>query len=447
MKRLSRRTLLRGAGSIAVALPWLEAMEARAQTPPKKRFVGVFTPCGIVPATWYPTGSGAAFTLNSATTPLEPHKAKLLFFENISNKAALNGPGNAHARGTALLFTGHSLSPEPLFGEAGWNQGISVDQEIAKAIGGATRFKSLEFGVQVNQNTNTGRISYAGPNLPLEPQNNPKVAFDRIFSGVTGGGTPDPAAEALRLQRKSILDSVKADFAALKGTLGTQDNQRLDAHLTSIRELERELIDVLPPAAGCVKPADPATSDPAVVADFMREANFPRVGALQTKLLVTALKCDLTRVATLMWSRGVSLVVHSWAGAGTTNHHALSHLIEDTQTARDNHTKITTWYSQQFASLLAQMDEVVEPNGKTLLDNSVVLWGNELSNGDTHSRNNIPFVLAGSGGGYFRTGRYMKYANTPHNNLLVSCLNAMGVPATTFGKPEFCTGPLSGLTA
>jgi hypothetical protein len=209
--------------------------------------------------------------------------------------------------------------------------------------------------------------------------------------------------------------------------------------------MEREILDIVPSTSGCAAPADPNVLNPALTAGYMQQANFPAVLSLQTKLLVAALKCDLTRVATVMWSRGVSPTVFSWKGL-TRGHHAISHLLVDEERARQEMTTITTWLAEQFAELLRQLSTTPDVGGGYLLDRTLVLWANEFSDGDYHSRKNIPFVMAGSAGGYFRTGRFMKYASASHGDLLTSCLNAMGVQATRFGHPDYSSGPLPNLT-
>ncbi|WP_232293505.1 DUF1552 domain-containing protein [Stigmatella aurantiaca] len=249
---------------------------------------------------------------------------------------------------------------------------------------------------------------------------------------------PEGLAE-LRFRRHSVLDSTQEDFKKLKARLGSTDLQKVDAHLTAIREIERRLdLEDQAVGAACVKPAQPGTLD------HTKNENFPAVGKLQMDLLVMALTCNLTKVATLQWSRSVSQVAFPWAGV-TDRHHDLSHFGDSDADAQEKITKINLWYAQQFAYLLAQMSKIQEGD-KTLLDNTAVLWGNELGVGNSHTRRDVPFVLAGSCGGYFRTGRYLKYTNAWHNSLYVSILNAMGVQTNTFGNPAYCKGALPNLT-
>jgi hypothetical protein len=339
------------------------------------------------------------------------------------------------------MLTGQSLNPGPFqgggnAGASGWAGGISVDQRIAAAIGTSTRLRSLELGVEVVSADNWSRMSYLGSNRPVPPEDSPLHAYQRLFGGEAGS----PAALALlRARRRSVLDAVKGQFAALAARVGASDRARLEAHATSIREIELRLDAQAVASAACVDPGAPRP--PASPSND----DFPAIGALQMDLLVLALACDLTRVASLQWSRAVSQVRHTWLGIRE-GHHDLSHLPDDDAAAQAKLTQINTWYASQLAYLAGKMAAIPDVDGKRLLDASLILWCNELGKGNSHSRQNAPYVLLGSAGGALSTGRFLSYPGSPpHNNLLTSLLIAMGIPATTFGKPEWCTGPLTGL--
>jgi Protein of unknown function (DUF1552) len=168
------------------------------------------------------------------------------------------------------------------------------------------------------------------------------------------------------------------------------------------------------------------------------------MGARQIDLLVLALACGQTRVASLQWSRSVSQVRFTWLGISDT-HHGLSHMPDTDPDSQTKLTLINQWYASQFANLITKLKSYPEGDG-TLFDRCLLFWCNELGKGNIHSRNDAPYVLAGSAGGALKTGRLLQYpGDVPHNNLLVSLLQIMGLPDTTFGKPEWCTGPLSGL--
>jgi len=190
-----------------------------------------------------------------------------------------------------------------------------------------------------------------------------------------------------------------------------------------------------------MKPAMPSKID------FMNNDNFPAIGKLQMDLLVMALACDLTRVATIQWENSVGDVRFTWLPGQniTRGHHDMSHDGDTVAQTIEWLTQINIWYAQQFNYLLEAMKKVPEGSG-TMLDNTLILWCNELSKGSSHSHPDMPFLLAGHAGGALPGGQFLKFSGTvSHNNLLVSCLNLMDVPATTFGNPANCTGRLTGV--
>jgi len=320
---------------------------------------------------------------------------------------------------------------------AGWPMGPSVDQRIAEGLAVPTKLRSLELGVQVGAADNWGRMIYRAANQPLPPDDDPASIYGRVFSDLH----TDPAVLArLRRRRQSILDGVGAQLKRTAARLGSGDRQRLDAHLTAVREIETRLTTDL-------VVSNPSCHDP-VITPVSAASNdaFPAAGALQMDLMVMALACDITRVASLQWSRSVSQTRFSWLNI-VEGHHDLSHRPDSDPGAVASLTKINTWYAQQLAALIGRLKTTPDGAGGMLFDNTLVLWCNELAKGNTHGRVGAPYVLAGSAGGALRTGRFLRYdgQGLPHNNLLVSILNAMGVPDTKFGKPDWCTGPLTGL--
>jgi hypothetical protein len=430
-KRLGRRAMLRGAGGLAIALPWLEATSGTARAAPlPKRFVAVFSACGTHPAKWFPIGGETDFQLSPFLAPLEPHRQDIVIFKGISMlSTAPAQPGDDHQRGIGNLFTGVENTSRLLGG------GISIDQQIARSLAPATKFRTLELGVEVFYSGDTiyERISYLGPGQPTPQEDDPVAAFKRVF----GSFTASPAViDRLLLERRSVLDFVQDDFRKLSAHLGGEDKIRVDGHLTAVRAIETRLT-ASPTTGTCGTPAVPA------MLNYRDPANFPVVGKLQMDLLAAALACDQTRVASLMWSQGRSLFAHMHLGVAE-QHHDLSHRpLTDTVSA-DKIAKINVFYAQQFGYLLDKLKSYQEGAG-TLLDNTAVLWGNELGEGRAHTHVDVPFVLAGRAGGAIRTGRYLVYGGVAHNNLMVSMLNAMGVATNTFGDPNYATGPLPGL--
>ena len=427
---ISRRSILAaGAGILGSSLvPRI----ARAATPPK-RLIVVFSANGTIYNNWVPTGTEQNFTLSTILKPLQAHQSNLVVLDGIDVVAARNGPGDDHMRGMGCMLTGIELLPGTTQGGAGTPAGlaggISIDQRIVKDVGGATRFPSLEFGAYVKNADVWSRMIYAAANQPLPPMEDPLKAYQRLFS--TSQLSPDALARLLK-RRQSVLDHAAGSLDQLSSRVSADDKARIDAHAASVREIEKQLVSQ---AVAC-NPTAPG------MVDLTQTANYPKVGQLQMDMMVAALACDQTRVASLQFSHSVSQMTFPWLGIADP-HHDLSHLGDTDQTAIDKLTKINTWYASQLAYLLDKLAAVQESNG-TLLDNTIVVWVNELARGNAHSHSPLPIVIAGKCGGSVRTGRYVKLSPMrKHNDLLVGIANAMGTNITTFGNPAYCTGPLS----
>ncbi|MFZ5891365.1 MAG: DUF1552 domain-containing protein [Myxococcota bacterium] len=440
--RLTRRQLLCGVGGVSVALPLLSSLSARAQTPkPPRRLLLMYTPNGVISDAWWPTNvsSETAFDLNAIHQPLQPFRSRLTLLSGVDLSVSKQGPGGLHQRGIGGLFTGRKLQSGSQFVDgcgqtAGWADGISVDQALVRAAGAATLLPSLELGVRALDNDVQGRIAYAGAGQPLPPINNPLDAFNRLFSML---GASSAAMEALRQNRRSVLDTVQGQFAALAPRLGNDDRRKLDAHLELVRDVERRLTDVSSDRA-CNAPSAPPTLDP------QNPYDMPLIADLELDMLAAAFACDLTRVASFQISTSLNRIAYPFLSSNTGEGHSLSHAGPSDTEAHKELVLRQTWHAGRLAHLLTRLEEIKELDGTSVLDNTLVVWGNEVAQGNTHSHENLPFLLVG-GGWYFRTGRYLRYQAVPHNNLLVSVLNAMGQPVTTFGDPEYCTGALSGL--
>lgn len=428
VRMLPRRTFLRGAGQVAIALPVLEAMlprTARAAGPPPRRLVLWFTANGTVPDQWTP---GPNFALGPILAPLAAHKPRILALSGLAMHSS-GGDKKGHNRGVGTLWTGR----EPYGGNDGdtsYAAGISVDQHIVQALAPPTKFASLELGVEVKSSQPRGRMIYAGPGQALPPEDSPTKLFTRLFSDL---GQGQDQLAALRARRRTVLDAVMGEITSLQPRLGAADKQKLDAHLTAVRGIEERLdnLQELPPA--CMPPNAPAPLD------VKKNDNFPALGQLQMDLLVMALACDLTRVASLMWSHALSGAVHTWLGH-TSDHHGFSHFGDPASV--EKLIQINTWYAERLAEFLTRLQQIDE-GGTTLLDNTLVCWGSELGKGQPHYCKDIPFVL--SDGGQFKGGRHLSLPGRSHNDLLISLMHAMGVPDPTFGDPAHCTGPVGEL--
>jgi hypothetical protein len=434
---LSRRGLLRALGATAALAPFVPILDAEAQTAPPKRLVLFFTPH----ATHWPnymaaSSAGSNVVLGPILQPLQPYVPKLTFIRGLGLGTKAEDLPNAHSQGFAELWTGSRRDPTTLFASS-----ISVDQYIANQLNSPTKFKSLELGVHcLGSAGGNSRMIYAGANQPIDPAQSPQNAFTRVFgSGVTGTTTqPDPTLVA---QNKSVLDLVLGELNGLTPKLGTADQQKVSAHAQAIRDLE---VSLAAPVTSCTAPMAPTgtTNIQAGVPDMPTELKQ------QMDILVAALACDLTRVASMQVSFGDNdnLFPYAWLGIQE-GHHSLTHDDPTSATVNSSLDMIYTWYSQQFLYFLQKLDSVKEGSG-TLLDNTLVVWGSELGTYHDHMSWPLPMVLAGFSAGKLKTNQYINYGTmfVQHNRLLVSMCNAMGLQnVTTFGGMDIGSGPLPGL--
>ena len=441
--RTSRRHFLKGAGGVLVALPLMDSLRARAQDAGAafpKRFVTKYNPNGTVHDSWFPTGGETDFELNEIHQPLAHHKDKLLIFQGVNAAVTEIGPGGPHQRGIGSLFTGREL----LEGEfrdgcgqlAGWANGISIDQAIANQIGLDTPLKSLELGVRATEADVQARISYAGPGQPLPPMNDPTEVYQRLFDNFVSAPI-DPADPTD--QRASVLDTVKTQFELLDQKLGAHDRAKLEQHLELVRDLERRLGGgtAMPEGQACQAPVAP---DPL---DAKLEDDMPAVMKAHLDLLAVAFACDLTRVASLQISTGFNRIRFPWLdslGEG----HSLSHSGESDEDAKAQLIARAKWHAEQLAYFMDLLAQIPEGEG-SVLDNTAILWGNEVSQGNSHSLQNIPYLIAGTAGGALATGRFASFESASANDLLAAVANAYGMEMQTFGHPDYATAPLSGV--
>jgi hypothetical protein len=431
-------------GSLAIALTspiWRPstAFGQDAGVAPKKRFIGLFSPNGTIPSAFFPAGTAAdtPLSLGPILAPLEKHKSRLLVLKGVHMTSAnVPQPGGPHMKGPGAMFTAGKLlegSFPGAGGPAGYADRISVDQYIAARIGTATTFRSLEFGVRVEGGGPLEIISYRDSNQPNTAVEDPWQMYSRIFGS---GNLSSTQLAKLIAERKGVLDFLKDDIGRLRGRVSASDRARLDAHLTGIGGIEQKLNQT---KAACTPLTMPSKFDHNDI------ANFEKVSQLQIDLMILAHACGLTQVSTLMWANADSWQYFPFAGVNE-EHHTLSHSGDSDTVATDKLVKINAWHAGQVAYILDKLAATTEVGGGTMLDNTVVLWGNELGVGNSHTYQNIPWVIAG-GAGYFKTGRYLQCKDRNHNDLLVSVCHAVGITdTTTFGIPELCTGPLSGLT-
>ena len=437
MKRweISRRTVLRGLGT-AIALPTLEVMlpsVARAQAPgakPPRRLLFYFVPNGIYMDDWTPKDEGPNYSFPRTLQPLEPYRADINVISGLDNRPGeALFPGN-HARGTASFLT---CVPPVKHDDGTLEVGISVDQVAAQAIGKETRFASLELGAEANVTATScdsgyscayiSNISWAGPQSPMAKEIDPRLVFDRLFAGGTPGESAEQIARRNRY-KKSILDFVSEDTRALQAKLGSADKEKLDQYLTGVRTLEQRIAAGAPDAVACVVGAAPDMA-----------GSRQELAQQMADLIALAFQCDLTRVATFMLANGFTNVAYQFLGVGE-GHHELSH--HRGQSSYINHLKeIERWEVEQFAYLLGRLKSIPEGDG-TLLDNCLVLFSSELSDGNKHHHINLPVVLAGRGGGDVRPGRHLAFRGAggefPIADLFMTMLANVGVHVETFGR-------------
>jgi hypothetical protein len=455
--KLNRRTMLRGAGSIAIALPWLEIMGeeklAHAQAAgTAKRFLSVYTPGGTVLEKFWPSPTDP--TSSSILAPLAPVKDKLLVMKGLNMDCA---KGEQHQAGIIGFLTGSKQEGSP----KNFSSFASIDQVIATRLQADMTTRKPRGSLQMAVRWATGKSH--GLLHPINAANfedskeltpiPPRLDPQEIFTDLFGTLAPGSGADERVARRKSVLDFVDKRYAALSAKLGAADKAKLENHLTKIRDIERALDSGIVGSGICMAPPkvdttgyNPTTGlnadDNGKVEDEKSDEMIPVVGKWMMDMMVMAFACDVTSVGSFQWTDTEAKHTFPWLNLGD-HHHFYQH---DGGFQPVQCEKIAIWYSEMHAHLLSAMNAVEVAPGKTMLDESVVFFGSELSHPPDHTKKNMPFILAGGGGG-LKGGRMIDFGGKPHNNALVSILNLFGDARTTYGHPEFCTGALSGLTA
>lgn len=469
----SRRSLLRSAGLGAAFLPLLHARRASAAPYPKRLVILQWTN-GIINGAYWPSTAGGGLTLSETLKPLEPFKDRLLVVGAVGlrNQAdsKVAGAGVGHQSLWALLTGVTGAQGRNDGGPCGIANGISVDQHVANAIAKRNpqlKFKSLELGaVTVSGKDNERSISYRGPAVggrPADnpPEINPYKVWDRVFKdlpAVPGSGTAGMDSEFLakvRAERKSVLDFVGREMDGLRRKLGTDDAQKLEQHLGALRDLEKELTSLSSSGAACAPTLLP-TGLP-----WNRKDQIERMVPIQLDLAAMALRCDLTRVVTMMMCNPANDGIYypflgsEFAATGKYlegDHHGIAHGAGDNPNSGEGRkkVKIDQFWMKQLAHLLGRLRDTPEGTG-SMLDNTLVVMANHMATGAGHGTGSgVPFLLVGGCQGYFKTGRYVTghAPNTPHNRILVAIANAMldgqEAPLSHFGDARY-GGELPGL--
>jgi hypothetical protein len=444
---ITRRKLLGGLSGLTVALTsplWKPATTFGAPAKPAKRFIGVFSANGTIGPAFWPntTAPDSPLTLGPECrilAPMAAYKSKMLVLKGVDMTSTIgpNHPGGPHMKGPGAMLTGGTLLPGPFTGSegpAGYASSLSIDQLIVNRQMATTKFPSLEFGVRIQGQEPLRYISYRGASMPNTAVDDPWQIYSRMFSGA---GMTDMQLARLLADRKSVIDFLKSDFSTLEARFGAADRARLDAHLQGIRRIETQL------TAGtqmCATPTLPARIDPELM------ANFPTIAKLQMDLMLLALTCGMTNVSTFMFANADSWQYYPWLGINE-EHHTMSHQPDSDTATMEKLTQINIWHAQQITYMLDGLAKATDSDGSTVLDNSLLIWGNELGKGSTHTYQDIPWVLAGGVGGQFRMGRFLQYNRQPHNALLVSIANAFGfTDVKQFGDATQPSGALTNLT-
>lgn len=425
---ISRRNVLRGLGGAMLALPFLEYFEqpsiarAAGYSPPKRLLI-LPTPNGTNPATHWPSGSGASFTLSNILSPLEPYKQNLVVVRGVDNLAAKATGINGHTDAVRCMLTGRKASNQENsdYTAAG---GLSVDQFIANEVGKSTYLKSLEYVTSHIYSHAPGYTSFYDANQPAPFEDEPPLLFDRAFGNFT---TPpdDPTAIARREDRKSVLSAVYQNYAALNAKLGAADRQRLDAHLTRVQELEAKLMSSqIGPSCTIPEAPDPAQKG----------------GEIGIDIVLQAFACDITRVASIRTQFWDS---YSQFGITGSYHDDYLHHVTKDPNAAAVVDQVKNFQCTKIANIIEKLRAIPDGEG-TLFDSTLVVWVDEFCHGYSHQHHEVPYVMLCGTHRFFEMGRYIHYTNAVSTNrLLNSLIAAMDVPgAGSFGDPQFDNTPL-----
>lgn len=444
--KIARRQFLRGAGAVglaSLALPLLPSLARAQSTDFPKRLVVFFSGNGTIAPNWVPESSGGVITqMSEILQPLAPHTDDLLVLEGLDLTVARSqyqprSGFHAHERGLGGILTGQNLNEGEMEASSGYANGISVDQYIANQMMGETGIHSLQVGLISRRHGggwyNRDTMTYAGANQPLFAESDGEKIFDQVFGDQTSTAA---SYEAIRRRRQSVLDFVKDDLSRVEQKISSEDRMRLEQHHTAFRELETQLNQ---PAPTCEGPTGS-------VSNWTDENNMTAISDFQIRQTVQALACDRTRVATIQFGKGLGAVSLRPIGM-TDSWHGLSHEGDGNSDAQQKLTDLNTYIAGRFAKLLEEMKSIPEGDG-TLLDNSVVLWVNELGKGNNHDHDDVPVVIAGTLGGHFLNGgRHVTLGTRANNDLLITLCQAFGYNVNTFGRDELCSGPIDELLA
>jgi uncharacterized protein DUF1552 len=444
-KHLPRRTFIKGMGT-AIALPFLDAMtpalaSIRRAAGAPVRLAFVYVPNGIIMKEWTPATAGKDFEFTRILKPLEPFRKDLLVLSGLADNngnALGDGPGD-HARAGGSFLTGvhcKKTAGSDIHG------GVSADQIAAQRLAGETKFPSIELGCEDSRTVGncdsgyscayTNSISWRTPTTPMPPEVNPRLTFERLFG--TADLSLDPKTRARRARyRKSILDQSMEDTRKLVTTLGPSDRRKIDEYLSAVREIEQRIEKAEKDNRELTPPIEKPAGIPSEFTDYVK---------LMYDLQVVAFRSDLTRVTTLMVGREGSNRVYPEIGIPDP-HHPLTHHRNNADWI-EKVIKINSLHIELFGYFLKQLSSIKEGDG-TLLDHSMIVYGSGLADGNRHTHEELPVLLAGSGCGTLKPGRHVVYKpGAPMTNLYLSLLDRMGVRPENIGDS---TGKLDRLSS
>jgi len=428
---------------VSLGLPWLEATvpsSARAaSTIPKSpvRLAVLYMPNGVNVSKWTPEGSGRDFTLSPSLEPLQNFKDRMVVLSNLFNAGSKVGDG--HYAKEATILTCSTIRKTP---GSDLCNGISMDQVAAQRVAAQTPLPSLELGVApvaVGVDLAVGytriygsHIAWSNPTTPLARELNPRAVYERLFRATTGQQVNSAKSDTL------LLDLVMDDARRMRATVGSADRLRLDEYLEVMRSIEERVQRAGSKTRTSWKPR--AKIDPLAVPNDQPASHAEHV-QLMLDMIATAFQSDTTRVCTFMFGNAVSAISFRFLEGITSGHHDVSHHGNDEEKLRQYYV-ITRWHVEQYAYLLGKLQRMQEGDS-TVLDNSMILFGSALSDGNSHNPHKMPLVLAGRAGGRINTSQHLVCGeDTPAANLYVSMLNAFGTPIERFADS---TGSLTGL--
>jgi hypothetical protein len=441
--------LLASAGSASVFAPLLKPGLAEAQTAtPPLRYLGLLTHHGRVFNSWSPQGSGESFNIDfpdSTLRPLQPYRSKLLVLDGLDYRTLIDHQRTGHSGGPATCFTGSRyLGTGSGADPGGTTTGPSMDVWLGSRIAGTAALRSIQISNHANFCTDVTTLSFSQTGQQLPNLYIPLDIYNRLFNGFTPGGTTvDPA----QVKREGLVQFWLKDANRLRAKLAGPEQRKLDAHLDGLRDIERRL---QPSGAGamCSLPTRPRTYSANEVSGcggLQGERLIPERTKLIFDMIAHAFACDRVRFVAMHMSAGAAAAFGTYlANPSTQNvHDNLAHDIDNPASAAALN-RLQTWEAEQVAYLLGKLGTFDEQGG-TLLDHSLVLWGNELSDPAAHSNDNMAYVIAGGCNGAFRLGRSIRYAaGTPHNRVLTSVARAFGQNVDSFGDPAY-VGEAAGL--